>query len=498
MLYLSRQQSKQSQYNKRTKYLHQLIWIFISCTTFFILNNFSGRNETLLRKIDRNTIEAVTPLSTKAGIEEFIAIHGQNMSKSNQILFDILKLHVQQPLDEFIDTAEKEKEEIERCARYGLDFNLTEIGGKRRRIFFGSLIADDSWHPIGTHAIEAHGLYHTIAFIESNTTQTLTHRETRFVDGDNPTKKKNLRRKAVASIFGEKSNVVFDYFDGNWKDEDEKEKIHELAFENAQRHRILKIWKEDGMTEEDIGIISDVDEMFSRDFLLASQTCDIPQFRQGQDCKAPKIVAAARTFESSPNCVKNRLWYHPDAIIGQCIEGIGNSETLHTIPAIREFKDFGCRPKDQGKSLKDYNVAPLNQTNWTQYPLWNAADFRCVEGGEQYKEIGHVSKTHVAFHFHNFFDSAEILRNKYKTYGHPISNADKAPLESFQDGLITAVGCAMNRVVNLTHLNGGKLENMPGRRPILYNNVTYIRARHEEVEKMFKADELKHKVHHTY
>jgi len=38
------------------------------------------------------------------------------------------------------------------------------------------------------------------------------------------------------------------------------------------------------MKVDDIEIIGDSDEFFTRDFLLAAQTCDVPQFRPGQTC----------------------------------------------------------------------------------------------------------------------------------------------------------------------------------------------------------------------
>jgi hypothetical protein len=40
-----------------------------------------------------------------------------------------------------------------------------------RRIFFGSLIANESWEMIEAHAVEVQDLYHVVAFVESNTTQ---------------------------------------------------------------------------------------------------------------------------------------------------------------------------------------------------------------------------------------------------------------------------------------------------------------------------------------
>jgi hypothetical protein len=367
-------------------------------------------------------------LSKNPAIDEMIVKNGNDMPTSIRILFDILLNH-ETSIDDLIDTLEKEKEEKERCLRYGFNFNATAIGRRRRRIFFGSLIADDSWHAIGIHAVEAHGLYHTVALIESNTTQMMTRRETRFVDGDNPDEAKTLNRKLLQSnIFGPKTNVTVDYFIGDGEDVKKHASILKgTLWEHMQRKAILKIWKENGMTEQDIGIVSDIDEMFTRDFLLAAQTCDIEQFRPGQDCKSPKIIASTVSFECSPNCVKERRWYHPDMIIGECIETIGDSEALHTIPAKREFKDTGCRRGGHGKSLHDYDKSPLNETHWSMYPLWSPADFRCVEGGSQVVEI---SGSHTGFHFHNFFDSTVVLRNKYKTYGHAKKNADKAPLGS--------------------------------------------------------------------
>ena len=57
--------------------------------------------------------------------------------------------------------------EGERCKRYGYEYKGRKT---RRRIYYGGLIADDSWHAVLTHAIEAHGLYHTVSFVESNAT----------------------------------------------------------------------------------------------------------------------------------------------------------------------------------------------------------------------------------------------------------------------------------------------------------------------------------------
>ncbi len=153
----------------------------------------------------------------------------------------------------------------------GLDLNL-ELLGRGEGFFFGSSIADDSWHTIGAHAGEVYGLYHTVAFIESNTTTVMTKRETNFDEGS-----LNLR-VLQSGIFGPKTKVAVDFYVNIIGPEQGTNDMVNLQRENLQRGHILKRWKENGMGPDDIGIVSDIDEMFTCDFLLALQTCDVPQF----------------------------------------------------------------------------------------------------------------------------------------------------------------------------------------------------------------------------
>ena len=126
---------------------------------------------------------------------------------STQLILSILKNNSQpESYEEEIKTEDDIFKETERCDRYGFTYNSSiaepETTRKRRRIFWGSLIADDSWHAISAHAAEAYGLYHTVAFIESNTTQTMSTRETRFDEG-------SLNLKVLQSgIFGPKTSVT--------------------------------------------------------------------------------------------------------------------------------------------------------------------------------------------------------------------------------------------------------------------------------------------------
>ena len=97
------------------------------------------------------------------------------------------------------------------------------------------------------------------------------------------------------------------------------------------------------MTTEDIAIFSDVDEVFARDFLLAAMTCDVPLFRKGQDCQKPKVMGRGLTFQSSAECimVSGRPWYHPDMIIGECMETVGD-QSAHA-ESLREVDVGGSR-----------------------------------------------------------------------------------------------------------------------------------------------------------
>jgi hypothetical protein len=127
-------------------------------------------------------------------------------------------------------------------------------------------------------------------------------------------------------------------------------------------------------------------------------------------CRKPKILASGIRFEASPECLEGeyREW-RPDVIIGECIEGIGDS-TKHSL-APRVFKKtIGFREKGYGPG-GNYSKMPKNTT---LFPLWNAPDYRQLEGGRQIRGHGNLN---TAFHIHNFFENCDTLRFKYTTYG---------------------------------------------------------------------------------
>ena len=150
-----------------------------------------------------------------------------------------------------------EKEEIDRCHRYGYEYDA-KTRSKRCRVFLGSLVGDDTWHSIAAHTIEMYGLYHSVALVEGNKTFTGDDRCKRFQPG-------NINHLGLMSgIFGPNTNVTTGIYYGR---EGDKGKLDPLYAENLQREVITQIWIQQGMTKDDIGVIADMDEFFTRDLL---------------------------------------------------------------------------------------------------------------------------------------------------------------------------------------------------------------------------------------
>jgi len=400
---------------------------------------------------------------------------------SLSILWNFTKRH--NHVDEHSDQAE-----IDRCKRYGFQWRGRD---KKRRIFMGALIADDSWHAILAHAAEAKDLYYATAFVESN--RTLSYEEAfrpwRFTSSSQDLKV--LR----SGIFGSSTKVTVDYHIDNPANRPTREK---LDVEKLAREKIADRWKRENMTEDDIGIVCDLDEFFTRDFLLAAQSCDIPQFRPGNDCRKPKLLASTRVFESSPNCVvDNRRWFHPDMLSGQCIDKIGNAE-IHK-PGRRKWNGLGARVEGYGTTPDDYSKMPDTK----MYPLWKPDDFRMLVGGQSLKgpylkSSNGTWKDHgvTGFHLHNYFYTSHAIRYKYLTYGHRRPDAFRTPLGQLSQDLELAVKCAQESgspQVGLYWLLKGGFDTLQGPAPIAYKSLPeYIKARHEEFKQILLEDERKY------
>ena len=104
--------------------------------------------------------------------------------------------------------------------------------------------------------------------------------------------------------------------------------------------------------------------------------------------------------------------------------------------------------------------------------------------------------THNAFHFHNFFENGEVLRNKYKTYGHPLENAFEAPLGALKVGDLNVVlKCVLDRDNDFMPHPLQRLGNIYARLPELGKSEEYRRVRHEELKKILEEDELKYGIY---
>jgi hypothetical protein len=379
--------------------------------------------------------------------------------------------------------------EKERCDRYfvwqNYDSNTTTYTGrKRRRVFMGSLIADDSWHTLATIAIETYGVYTAVAFVESNRTQTGVPRKSRFV-------KDTLDHKLLveSNLFGPETEILLEHFS-------HEEKVDGLGLirEHMQRDRIIKLWIKAGMTPDDVGILTDADETVSRDFLRAVQSCDFPQFdAETENCDTPKVAVASMVFEGSPECMTvTRKWMHPDIILGKCIDGIGDDSFKLTDD--KRHRPLAWR-KTQFTKIGNYSGWPKEKTT---YPLWNAADFRRDQGGHKFvfENVSYLrfKMGHTGFHFHNFFDTTRQLRNKYRTYGHPVPEADNMTISEIHPDLDLFVDCVLNR--NLTSNKHKtlptRLEEFEGRIPIAYTLDGYSLERHKEMGQILLEDELGH------
>ena len=409
--------------------------------------------------------------------------------------------HVTVPMYRLNPEFEKIHQEIDnenlttKCARYGYSYDVSSPGTPRR-IFLGSLLADDNWDLFEMHAAEAYGVYHQMIYIESNATQYKVPRELRFGP------ESQLRHNLVQSqMFGPSTEVLVDYY------LDEDPDALNLIREALMREKIQHVWMQHpSLNQNDLFMVTDADEFFSRDFLRALQHCEIPQFGPGfSTCQRPKVSSTTITFEISPACIKKKRWYHPDVISGQCLEGLGDSADRPKPD--RDFKqDRGNRLVEWGRDSANNFPESVLANNW--YPLYNAVDIRGVQGGinrrTNYVSTPGEGKENAwgsGYHFHNWFKDMESLRFKYQTYGHPVSNIDKKTLSEISEDIDILVRCVRGL---LNEANPTKKEyydqgydHVGGNRPIYFSNEEYRKRRHEAVVAAVKNDEARYGASYT-
>ena len=389
-------------------------------------------------------------------------------------------------LDDDVIDIEKEKQ---RCASYNLGLRKYDNGTalQRRRLFMGALIATDSLEVLKAVGTEAHNIYHTVSYIESHVAPSwLVPRKWRYLDNGN---KSASSVHQLYQFFGDQTRVSVDFYVTNRTDKPSDTVLHEYL----QKEGIIDRWMMNGMTSSDIAIIQDADETFTRDFLRAMQICDIPAFRLGeQDCRASKVIASATVFESSSECrTKGRRWHHPDAILGECVKGFGNS-TLHPLTQ-RNWQPKGFNvthgKRDRGYGADSYAKYREMYPGNNVFPLWTAEDIRTHSPGSY---ISHINGIPTGYHFHNFFETAAEIRTKYATYTHGekrVMQGNGEPVWNFHEDVDLAVRCAkkMNRPDVDSFMSIKKEE-----RPIYYLNEASRNRRHEVWQSIISEEEDKY------
>jgi hypothetical protein len=253
--------------------------------------------------------------------------------------------------------------------------------------------------------------------------------------------------------------------------------------EYIQRESILYRWKQQGMRPDDVGVVGDIDEVFSRDFLRASQVCNIPQFQE-TDCLKPKIVALTNIYESSPECRNQKNRFHPDMMSGACLDGVGDP-TGRIVPVRNYHRTRGKRDDASGNrgKYRDEHVS------LGRYPLWSIQDFRTQEGNTRQQTWADV-RWGVAYHFHNFFYDISTVRHKYVTYGHGDASKATLPLSKVARDLDIIVRCVHDLPNSASPKMPARVERpfyeIEGPKPIYFSNETYRRIRHDHMfERLF-------------
>uniref|UniRef100_A0A7S1YF03 Glycosyl transferase 64 domain-containing protein n=1 Tax=Grammatophora oceanica TaxID=210454 RepID=A0A7S1YF03_9STRA len=375
---------------------------------------------------------------------------------------------------------EIDNEDIEKkCARYNLKYNPSS---PERRVFFGSMIANDAIQMLKMHATEVYDLYDVMVLVESNTTHMATPREMRFIPG------KEGYEFMYSGAWGPNTKIRMSY----WLEE--RPDLMYMSRERTQRNTIVQGWVAEGMTENDIAIMSDMDETFTRDYLLAIKKCEPPDHILAKDCKKVKLLGSSLVFQSSPECISQRNWYHPDWTLGQCMQGVGDA----SIRVPRKYKSDKSPACGGGNYCSDgrQDLYDADQIKDGMYPLLSGTDLRELPQGNMATVWNRDDEhTTTAFHFHNMFADLVKLRDKYATYAHGSFSMVKRPLGEIEQDLDVVVRCShgypndINPEGRLRYEEG--FEKYKGSKPIYFANSTYRKERHTDLIRMMAEDEAK-------
>lgn len=275
-----------------------------------------------------------------------------------------------------------ESDDAERCRRYNYGYNPS-LPHIPRNLYFGSLVASETWELLEIVGTEAYGIYKGMVLVESNRTQNFTPR----------TFLRLGHAKIIQQIFGTEKIDIRAYVNEN-------NRLLDLTRENAQRDDILVGWKEMGMEPHDVGILADLDETFSRDYLRALKVCDIAYLDYDKhNCyyHTVKLSAFSRTFEGSPECTIRKAngsrhgIVKPNAVIGACLQQIGNPK-INPIPErgpglLRSVGWMGNTDQARQAELQAVHNLSSGQANTTGGALWNCQDIRRIMGVQKLRML---------------------------------------------------------------------------------------------------------------
>jgi hypothetical protein len=276
------------------------------------------------------------------------------------------------------------------CKRFGWPVREN----RQAKIFYGVVTNGEDLPLLEAHIRQVYDFVHRFVVVEARVTHT---------GSDNPYPAIDFTSESFKRFAPKLRNVT--YTEAIFKDrflrecEVERPLVRELggrvdkhactswARQNGQRKLIAEGFKDlaTGVTElseEDVVMVADLDEVPTRDAMRALSECEPPQFsaakhdfRSGQkpceEGKQNKVLFKSQYVYFYVDCPITHLWWHPDAVSAVCL--------LHG--------------------------------GWSTY------DVRMGMSGTMTEPV-------ASFHLHNVGRTDKQLEFKYKTYGEPCQESD--------------------------------------------------------------------------
>jgi hypothetical protein len=355
---------------------------------------------------------------------------------------------------------------VQRCRRYG--YAYTAALERQRRIFYGAILEDEPWELLEILAAESYGTFEAMVFLEPSRDRYAQPRTL-------------LRLEATAilqQMFGIANIRVIPYVN------DDTSITGDLRADTA-REDIVKGWKDMGMTVDDVGYMSNIDDIFARDYIRAIQHCELPEMKYDlHHClhNRVKVFANNQVYETSPECVsKTKKYEHPSMMIGACIQGIGSEESNRLAPrddtGIYRKEGWTCADRSEEKDIKDQ-----------KYPLWTGADMRTLCGGRQGTLRASMHQQYTGFHFRNFYRSAKEMRLLYTTEDQVYAQS----LDDMGEDMRVTYRCIKEtpdeQSAVVKRVPGGFSDLKP-MTPIYLRDAKYRAAVHERAKAKILADE---------